>query len=78
MNAPEPTVVAIVYNEDGSEHDHAWSWETGQNFAQSGHVVKAVADDGHMTVAKAQALYDHERALYRDCFGIEPYPEEAK
>jgi hypothetical protein len=63
-------VVAIVYNEDGTVHDHCFNWETAQNMALSeGYTVKAIADDGHMTIARQQALYDAEKARYDDCFG---------
>ena len=65
-------VVAIVYNEDGTVYDECWSWETGQTYALSaGYRVVAVADDGDMTVDRAQNLYDGERARYRDCYGLD-------
>jgi hypothetical protein len=68
----ERPFVAEILNDDGTIHDHAWTWETGQSFALGGWRVRAIADDGHMTIDEAQALYDAERARYRDCYGIEP------
>lgn len=66
------TVVAVVYNEDGTVYDHCFTWETGQNYALSnGYRVEAVADDGTMTIKRQQDLYDAERERYRDCFGID-------
>lgn len=68
----DPPTVAIVYNQDGSVYDACWSWETGQNYAlHEGRRVVAVAADGGVSVEDAQALYDHEVALYKDCWGVE-------
>lgn len=64
------TVVAVVYADDGTVYDHCFNWESGQNYALSnGLRVVAVADDGNMTVAAAQALYNAEKERYDDCFG---------
>lgn len=68
--APEPPTVAIAYEDDGTVYDLCSHWETGQNFAQDGRVVIAVADDGITDVATAQARYDFERAAYRDNNGL--------
>lgn len=74
--APDDETIAIVYNPDGTVFDHAWSWETGQTYANHGYYVVAVAPvvsrfDGatYMTVERLQRLFDHERALAADCFG---------
>jgi hypothetical protein len=63
------TVVAIAYNDDGTEHDRLFTWETGVNYSNIGYRVVAVADDGWATVALAQEIYDAERAAAADCFG---------
>lgn len=68
-------VVAIAYEEDGGIHDMAENWETAQNLAlSSGYRVEAIRGDGHLTREDIQDMVDHERHLYRDCYGIEPYP----
>ena len=65
------TVVAIVYDDDGKVYDHCFTWESGQSYALSqGMIVEAIADDGYMTIDRAQSLYDAERDRYRDCFGL--------
>jgi len=61
--------VAVIYNPDDSVQDYAYNWETGQNFAANGYKVEALLDDGHMTIDKAQRLYDAEKERYDDCFG---------
>lgn len=64
--------VAVVLDDDGNYYDRCWCYETGQNFAQSGYRVIAVADDeGRVSKDKAQSLYDYERMCYIDCFGLE-------
>lgn len=75
--APEPPTVAVAYDDEGNEHARCYAWEAGQNYAlHEGLRVVAVADDGGMTKANAQALYDAERDRYRDCYGVttEPAP----
>lgn len=65
------TVVAIVLNDDYTIHDHCFNWESAQSYALSGgYTVKAIADDGSMTVADQQALYDAEKDRHDDCFGV--------
>ena len=65
-------VVAVVYNNEGEVWDYAFNWESAQNYAlNNGYHVQAIKDDGSMTIAKQQALYDAERARFNDCFGIE-------
>ena len=64
------TVVAVVYTRDGHVHDHCFNWETGQSFALDGWIVKAIADDGHMSKDDAQRLYDAEKERHDDCFGV--------
>lgn len=66
----EPAVVAVIFDDDGTVYDHAWSWETGQNFAMHGNRVVAVRNDGYMTISAMQALFDSDRDRYRDCYGI--------
>lgn len=61
--------VAIVYGEDGEVFDRCWSWEAGINYANSGYRVEAIADDGIVTMERAQRAYDRERVLAADCFG---------
>jgi hypothetical protein len=64
-------VVAIIYNDKDEVWDYAFNWESAQNYAlHNGYRVKAIADDGEMTIARQQALYDAERARFNDCFGI--------
>ena len=66
----EQKFVAEVLNDDGTIYDHCYNWETGQNYALSeGRKVRAIADDGHMTIEDAQRLYDSELAIFLDCFG---------
>ena len=65
----ERTVVAVVFNEDGTIHDRCHSWESGQTYANAGYEVQAVNDDGHVTKEVAQSMYDRERELAADCFG---------
>lgn len=60
MELDDPTVV----------YDHAWTWETGQNYAMQGYVVRALADDAHLTKEDAQRMYDACLAQYKDCFGL--------
>jgi hypothetical protein len=62
-------VVAIVYDSDGSIHDHCFTWETGQSFALGGYVVEAIAVDNYMGIEEAQGLYDAELERHNDCFG---------
>lgn len=74
-------VVAIVFSADGSVHDYAFTWETGQSYAQEGYRVIAVADDGPWRTADAQRLYDSELARYNDDRGVqlpESTTEESK
>lgn len=66
--AATPPTVAIVYAPDGTEYDRCWTWEAGQNYALHGYQVTAIADDGPMTVERAQALYDADQAAFEDCF----------
>ena len=64
-------VVAVVYNEQGEVWDYAFNWESAQSYAlNNGYRVEAIKDDGSMTIADQQALYDAERARFNDCFGI--------
>lgn len=64
-------VVAVIYNDQGEIWDYAFNWESAQNYAlNNGYRVLAVKDDGSMTIAEQQALYDAERARFNDCFGI--------
>lgn len=64
-------VVAVVYNPETNEkHDECWSWEAGQNYARGNYKVVAVAADGHMTINDAQELYDYERRIAQDCYGL--------
>lgn len=63
------TVVAIAYDDDGTEYDRLYTWETGQNYSNMGYRVVAVEDDGYMTKERAQDIYDAERAAAADCFG---------
>jgi hypothetical protein len=64
-------VVAVVYNNEGEVWDYAFNWESAQNYAlHNGYRVEAIKDDGSMTIAEQQALYDAERARFNDCFGI--------
>jgi hypothetical protein len=73
------TIVAHVFDDAGELYDVTFNWESAQNYALSeGLRVVAVRDDGRMTIADAQALYDAERARYRDCFGIEEMPAPAQ
>ena len=62
-------IVAHVYDDDDNLHDRCFTWETGQAYANAGYRVVAMADDGPMTVADAQRLYDYEREIAADCFG---------
>lgn len=62
-----PTV-AIALDDSGRYLDRCFTWGTGQTLAQEGLRVVATADDGHMTLAEAQRLYDWERDCYNDCF----------
>jgi hypothetical protein len=65
-------VVAVVYNNEGEVWDYAFNWESAQNYAlHNGYHVQAIKDDGNMTIAEQQTLYDAERARFNDCFGIE-------
>lgn len=64
--------VAVIYNPDTEEKfDEAFSWETGQTYAQQNYKVIAVRDDGHMTISEQQELYDYERRIAQDCFSLE-------
>lgn len=67
----DPVTVAMIYDRDGNVIDECWSWETGQVMANDGYRVVAVADDGHMSIADAQSLYDYELRIAIDCFGKE-------
>lgn len=70
--APEPTVVALVFDDDGTIYDRVWAWEAGQNYAlHEGRKVVAVARDRYMGIAEAQEIYDAERARFLDCWGGE-------
>ena len=64
-------VVAVVYNNEGEVWDYAFNWQSAQNYAlHNGYHVQAIKDDGSMTIADQQALYDAERARFNDCFGV--------
>jgi hypothetical protein len=67
----ERIVVATIHHPDRPDevHDEAWSWETGQNYANQGYIVKAVTNDGFRTKQDCQDIYDAERAAFMDCFG---------
>lgn len=65
--------VAIVLAEDGKIYDHCFTWESGQSYARDGYVVRATADDGFMTAAEAQSLYNYELEIFSDCFNL-PVP----
>lgn len=67
--SPKYTTVAKVYDKDDCLYDEAWTWETGQTYANDGYRVVAVKDDGIMTIERAQAMYDAELAAALDCFG---------
>lgn len=75
--ASDPKAVAVVIDPwDGSRFDVCWTWEAGQNYAQAGYVVVAVAADGSMDIDRAQRLYEYERQLFIDCWGRDiPFPE---
>ncbi len=62
--------VAVILESDGTIYDHAWSWETGENYASEGYRVVALTDDGHLTRGEAQAMYDRRLADFVDCFGV--------
>lgn len=65
------TLVAVVFNDDGTIEDCTYNWETAQNIAlSSGGRAVAINDDGSMSVEDAQALYEAERERYDDCFGV--------
>ena len=67
----DQTVVAVAYNaDDGAVYDYCFTWQTGQTMALEGYIVKAIADDGHMTKDDAQRLYDAEKERHDDCFGV--------
>lgn len=67
----ERTVVAKVYDPStNEEYDSCWTWESGQNYARQNYKVIATEDDGYMTKAEAQSLYDYERTLAQDCWGL--------
>lgn len=72
--ATEPTTVAVVYAADGTIYDQCFGWEAGQTYANDGYRVVATADDGTVTVDRAQRLYDAELTAALDCFG----PQHAK
>jgi hypothetical protein len=63
--------VATIHHPDTPDdvYDEAWSWETGQNYANMGYIVRAVAPDGFRTIDHCQAIYDAERAAFIDCWG---------
>ena len=64
-------VIAFIYNNEGEVWDYAFNWQSAQSYAlNNGYRVEAIKDDGHMTIAEQQALYDAERARFNDCFGI--------
>lgn len=70
------TVAEIIDPATGETYDHAYTWETGENYATQGYIVKAIADDGFMTRENAQAMYDRCRAEFIDCYGREiPFEE---
>lgn len=74
----DQVIVAIIYNRtdihgNDARCDSAYTWETGRCLAESGFKIVAVADDGAMTIDKAQAIYDAAYDTYTDCF-IEPLP----
>ena len=67
----DPIVIAEVFNpETGEKYDECWSWETGQNYARMNYKVVAIRDDGYMTINDQQELYDYERRVVQDCFGL--------
>ena len=64
-------IVAVIFDGD-AVYDLAFGWEAAQSMVlNDGYTAIATADDGErMTVDRAQALYDSERALFRDCWGV--------
>lgn len=70
-HAVEPLVVAEIYDPaTGEKMDECWSWETGQNYARGNYKVVAIADDRACGKDEAQAIYDYERRLAQDCWGL--------
>jgi hypothetical protein len=68
-HAVEVGAVAEVFDPDGGLVDVCFCWEAAQNYVlHEGLVAVAIADDGHMTIAAAQQLYDSDRAAYLDCW----------
>lgn len=75
--AERPFVARIIDPETGDTYDHAWSWETGQNYAMQGYKVEALADDGWLSMAEAQDMYDACREAFNDCFNrTTPFPQD--
>jgi len=69
--ADDPPTVAVIYAPDGAVYDVAWTWETAVNYVlHEGMTAIAVADDGFVSKAQAQAMYDQTRAEYVDCWGV--------
>ena len=56
--------IATVYNIDGSEHDHVFTWELGQEYAQRGFYVRALADDEYMTRSNMQRVFTESRLAF--------------
>lgn len=69
LTAEAPIVAAIFDLVTGVLHDFCWSWQAGQNYANMGYRIQAINDDGYMTIAEAQELYDWELDYAIDCFG---------
>lgn len=67
-----PGAVAEILDDDGTVIDVALSWQTARNYAlHEGRRVRVLADDGTMTRDRLQRLCDMDRALYRDCYGLD-------
>lgn len=63
--------VAVIYDPDTEEkYDEAFNWQTGQTFAQMNYKVVAVRESYGMTEQEQQELYDYERRIVQDCFGL--------
>lgn len=68
--ASERTVVAVIRDrETGAVMDWAWNWHTAHSSVLDGRLATAVADDeGYMSMAEQQDLYDDAADAYYDCF----------
>ena len=71
LTIDDGTVAVMLDAETGAPADIAQSWETVQSMVNSGeYLAVAVRGDGPFeTVDSLQAMADHERELYVDCFG---------